>query len=119
MNIKKLKSPQMKGICLRVYTTSPKKPNSAKRKVIRVHTSNHFTVDCHIPGSGDNHNLQINSKVLIYPASVPDLPGINYRILRGCRDCFGDLARLRSRSRYGTRRPQVGLTNIKSSTQKK
>ncbi len=96
--------PQKRGVCTRVYTTTPKKPNSALRKVARVRLSNGIEVTAYIPGEG--HNLQEHSIVLIRGGRVKDLPGIRYHIIRGCLDTGGVENRLSSRSKYGTRRPK-------------
>lgn len=95
------KSPQKKGLCLKVYITTPKKPNSAKRKVARVELSNRKKIIAYIPGIG--HNLQQYSHVLVRGGRIPDLPGLNYVTIRGKYDLQGILARRHSRSRYGTR----------------
>lgn len=96
--------PQKKGVCIRVYTTTPKKPNSALRKVARVRLSNKKEVSAYIPGEG--HNLQEHSTVLVRGGRVKDLPGIRYHIVRGSYDCGGVDGRQKSRSKYGTRRPK-------------
>ncbi len=108
--VKKTKSPaltgcpQRRGVCTRVYTTSPKKPNSAVRKVARVRLTNGYEVICYIPGEG--HNLQEHSIVLIKGGRVRDLPGVRYRIIRGKLDTAGVEGRRQSRSLYGTKRPK-------------
>ena len=94
--------PQKRGVCTRVYTTTPKKPNSALRKVARVRLSNGHEVTCYIPGEG--HNLQEHSVVLIRGGRVRDLPGVRYHVVRGAADATGVGDRKRSRSKYGTRR---------------
>lgn len=96
------KSPQLKGICIKVYTTTPKKPNSALRKVAKVKLKNHVVVTCYIGGEG--HNLQEHSTVLIRGGKVKDLPGVKYHIIRGCLDCAGVLSRKTSRSKYGVKK---------------
>jgi small subunit ribosomal protein S12 len=98
------KCPQRRGVCTRVYTTTPKKPNSALRKVARVRLSNGYEVTSYIPGIG--HNLQEHSVVLIRGGRVKDLPGVRYHIVRGVLDTQGVNGRLRSRSKYGTKRPK-------------
>ena len=95
-------SPQKRGVCIRVYTTTPKKPNSALRKVARVRLTNGLEVTSYIPGVG--HNLQEHSIVLIRGGRVKDLPGIRYHIIRGKLDCAGVEGRKQSRSKYGTKR---------------
>ena len=95
-------SPQKKGICTRVYTTTPKKPNSALRKVARVRLSNGHEVTSYIPGEG--HNLQEHSVVLIRGGRVKDLPGVRYHILRGNLDAQGVTARKQRRSKYGAKK---------------
>lgn len=94
--------PQKRGVCTRVYTTTPKKPNSALRKVARVRLTNGFEVTSYIPGEG--HNLQEHSVVLIRGGRVKDLPGVRYHVVRGALDATGVEGRRRSRSKYGTRR---------------
>ena len=98
------KSPQKRGVCLKVYTTTPKKPNSALRKVARVRLSNGHEVTSYIPGEG--HNLQEHSVVLIRGGRVKDLPGVRYHIVRGSLDTAGVDDRRTSRSRYGTKKPK-------------
>lgn len=93
--------PQVKGICLKVYNRTPKKPNSALRKVAKVKLSNKLKVECYIPGEG--HNLQQFSSVLIRGGRVPDLPGVKYHIVRGKFDLKGIKDRKTSRSKYGTK----------------
>ncbi len=96
--------PQRRGVCTRVYTTTPKKPNSALRKVARVRLTNGFEVSAYIPGEG--HNLQEHSVVLIRGGRVKDLPGVRYHIVRGALDSVGVDDRRKSRSKYGTKRPK-------------
>ncbi len=96
--------PQKRGVCTRVYTTTPKKPNSALRKVAKVRLSNGFEVISYIPGIG--HNLQEHSVVLIRGGRVKDLPGVRYHIVRGVLDLQGVNGRLRSRSKYGAKKPK-------------
>ena len=98
------KSPQKRGVCVKVYTTTPKKPNSALRKVARVRLSNNFEVTAYIPGEG--HNLQEHSIVLIEGGRVKDLPGVRYHVVRGVLDPAGVEDRRSSRSRYGTKKPK-------------
>ena len=98
------KSPQKRGVCLKVYTTTPKKPNSALRKVARVRLSNGFEVTAYIPGEG--HNLQEHSVVLLRGGRVKDLPGVRYHILRGTLDTQGVSARKQRRSLYGAKKPK-------------
>jgi small subunit ribosomal protein S12 len=95
-------SPQRRGVCTRVYTTTPKKPNSALRKVARVRLSNGFEVTAYIPGEG--HNLQEHSIVMIRGGRVKDLPGVRYHIVRGVLDTSGVQDRKQSRSKYGAKR---------------
>ena len=97
------KSPQVRGVCTRVYTTTPKKPNSALRKVARVRLTNGFEVTTYIPGEG--HNLQEHSVVMIRGGRVRDLPGVRYHIIRGALDCQG-VKRKQQRSKYGAKRPK-------------
>ena len=96
--------PQKRGVCTRVYTSTPKKPNSALRKVARVRLTNKIEVTAYIPGEG--HNLQEHSIVLIRGGRVKDLPGVRYHIIRGTMDTSGVGDRKRSRSKYGTKRPK-------------
>lgn len=96
--------PQKRGVCTRVYTTTPKKPNSALRKVARVRLTNGIEVTSYIPGIG--HNLQEHSVVLVRGGRVKDLPGVRYHIVRGTLDCAGVQKRNRGRSKYGTKRPK-------------
>ena len=97
-------SPQRRGVCTRVYTTTPKKPNSAMRKVARVRLTNGFEVTSYIGGEG--HNLQEHSVVLIRGGRVKDLPGVRYHVVRGTLDCAGVSDRRQGRSKYGTKRPK-------------
>jgi small subunit ribosomal protein S12 len=96
--------PQKRGVCLRVYTTTPKKPNSALRKVARVRLTNGIEVTTYIPGVG--HNLQEHSIVLVRGGRVKDLPGVRYHIVRGSLDAVGVADRKQGRSKYGTKRPK-------------
>jgi small subunit ribosomal protein S12 len=96
--------PQKRGVCVRVYTTTPKKPNSALRKVARVRLTNQIEVTTYIPGEG--HNLQEHSVVLIRGGRVKDLPGVRYHIVRGTLDTAGVANRRQSRSKYGAKRPK-------------
>lgn len=96
--------PQKRGVCVRVYTTTPKKPNSALRKVARVRLTNGMEVTAYIPGVG--HNLQEHSIVLIRGGRVKDLPGVRYHIVRGTLDTMGVQERRRGRSKYGAKRPK-------------
>ena len=96
--------PQKRGVCTRVYTTTPKKPNSALRKVARVRLTNGYEVTSYIPGEG--HNLQEHSVVLIRGGRVKDLPGVRYHIIRGTLDTQGVKDRRQRRSKYGAKRPQ-------------
>jgi small subunit ribosomal protein S12 len=96
--------PQKRGVCTRVYTTTPKKPNSALRKVARVRLTNGMEVTSYIPGEG--HNLQEHSVVLIRGGRVKDLPGVRYHIIRGTLDTTGVQNRKQSRSKYGAKRPK-------------
>ena len=98
-------NPQKRGVCTRVYTTTPKKPNSALRKVARVRLTNGIEVTTYIPGVG--HNLQEHSIVLIRGGRVKDLPGIRYHIIRGSLDTAGVAGRRQSRSKYGAKRPKT------------
>ena len=97
-------SPQKRGVCLRVYTTTPKKPNSALRKVARVKLTNGLEVTAYIPGEG--HNLQEHSVVLLRGGRVKDLPGVRYHMVRGSLDTAGVKDRRQSRSKYGAKRPK-------------
>ena len=98
--------PQRRGVCTRVYTTTPKKPNSAMRKVARVRLTNGKEVNAYIPGEG--HNLQEHSIVLIRGGRVKDLPGVRYHIIRGALDTSGVAGRRQRRSKYGSQRPKPG-----------
>jgi len=97
-------NPQKRGVCTRVYTTTPKKPNSALRKVARIRMTNGREATCYIPGIG--HNLQEHSVVLVRGGRVKDLPGVRYKIIRGALDTQGVDKRKQSRSRYGAKRPK-------------
>lgn len=97
-------SPQRRGVCTRVYTTTPKKPNSALRKVCRVRLTSGFEVSSYIGGEG--HNLQEHSVILIRGGRVKDLPGVRYHTVRGSLDCAGVKDRKQSRSKYGVKRPK-------------
>ena len=96
--------PQKRGVCTRVFTTTPKKPNSAMRKVARVRLTNNIEVTGYIPGIG--HNLQEHSIVLIRGGRVKDLPGVRYHIIRGTLDCEGVEDRMKGRSKYGSKKPK-------------
>jgi len=98
-------SPQKRGVCVRVYTTTPKKPNSALRKVARVRLTNGYEITTYIPGIG--HNLQEHSIVLVRGGRVKDLPGVRYHIVRGTLDASGVQDRKKSRSKYGAKRPRA------------
>ena len=98
-------APQKRGVCTRVYTSTPKKPNSALRKVARVRLTNGMEVTCYIPGEG--HNLQEHSIVLIRGGRVKDLPGVRYHTVRGTLDTAGVTDRKQGRSKYGTKRPKT------------
>ena len=104
-------SPQRRGVCTRVYTNTPKKPNSALRKVARVRLSSGVEVAAYIPGIG--HNLQEHSIVLIRGGRVKDLPGVRYHIVRGSLDASGVSGRNKSRSKYGTKKPKPGAAGGK------
>lgn len=97
--------PQRRGVCTRVYTTTPKKPNSALRKVARVRLTSGFEVTAYIPGIG--HNIQEHSVVLIRGGRVKDLPGVRYHVVRGTLDSAGVKDRNNSRSKYGTKKPKI------------
>ena len=111
LNTKKTKSPALKscpqrrGVCTRVYTTTPKKPNSALRKVARVKLTSGYEVTAYIPGIG--HNLQEHSIVMIRGGRVKDLPGVRYHIIRGTLDSVGVESRRQGRSKYGTKKPKA------------
>ena len=96
--------PQRRGVCTRVYTTTPKKPNSALRKIARVRLTNGYEVTAYIPGVG--HSLQEHSVVMIRGGRVKDLPGVRYHIIRGTLDAQGVQGRMQSRSKYGAKRPK-------------
>lgn len=98
------KNPQKRGVCIRVYTTTPKKPNSALRKVARIRLTNGYEVIAYIPGEG--HNLQEHSMVLIRGGRVKDLPGVRYHIIRGALDTQGVKDRKQGRSKYGAKKPK-------------
>ena len=98
------KQPLKRGVCVKVYTTTPKKPNSALRKVARVRLSNGFEVTAYIPGEG--HNLQEHSVVLLRGGRVKDLPGVRFHTVRGALDCAGVNDRRQGRSKYGAKRPK-------------
>jgi len=108
--------PQKRGVCTRVYTQTPKKPNSALRKVARVRLSNQMEVNAYIPGIG--HNLQEHSVVLIRGGRVKDLPGVRYHIIRGTLDTQGVKNRLQGRSKYGAKKPKKGA-QAQTTTKKK
>jgi small subunit ribosomal protein S12 len=99
-----MESPQRKGVCFRVYTRTPKKPNSALRKVAKIRLTNSVEIIASIPGEG--HNLQEHSVVLVRGGRVKDLPGVKYKIIRGILDLQGVAARRQSRSKYGTKKPK-------------
>lgn len=99
-------SPQKRGVCTRVYTATPKKPNSALRKVARVKLTNQMEVSAYIPGEG--HNLQEHSVVMVRGGRVKDLPGVRYHIIRGTLDTQGVANRRQARSKYGAKRPKAG-----------
>ena len=96
--------PQKRGVCTRVFTTTPKKPNSAMRKVARIRLTNNIEVTGYIPGIG--HNLQEHSIVLIRGGRVKDLPGVRYHVVRGSLDCEGVEERMKGRSKYGSKKPK-------------
>ena len=100
---KKVAAPQRRGVCTRVYTVTPKKPNSALRKVARVRLTNAMEVTVYIPGEG--HNLQEHSVVLVRGGRVKDLPGVRYKVVRGALDTLGVNDRKQGRSKYGTKKP--------------
>ena len=97
-------SPQKRGVCIRVYTSTPKKPNSALRKVARVRLTNGIEITSYIPGEG--HNLQEHSVVLVRGGRIKDIPGVRYHIIRGTLDSVGVQDRKQSRSKYGTKKPK-------------
>ena len=101
--------PQKRGVCTRVYTTTPKKPNSALRKVARVRLTNSMEVTSYIPGIG--HNLQEHSMVLVRGGRVKDLPGVRYHIVRGTLDSAGVAKRMQARSKYGAKKPKAAKKN--------
>ena len=103
--------PQRRGVCVRVYTTTPKKPNSAMRKVARVKLTNQKEVNAYIPGEG--HNLQEHSIVLVRGGRVKDLPGVRYHLVRGALDSAGVDGRRQRRSKYGAQRPKAGAAPAK------
>ncbi len=107
-------SPQKRGVCLQVKTTTPKKPNSALRKIARVRLTNGMEVTAYIPGEG--HELQEHSTVLIQGRRVPDLPGVRYHIVRGALDTTGVVNRRRGRSLYGTKRAKAGAAAATTTT---
>lgn len=109
--------PQKRGVCTRVYTTTPKKPNSALRKVARVRLTNGFEVTSYIGGEG--HNLQEHSVILIRGGRVKDLPGVRYHIIRGALDTSGVAGRNQRRSKYGTKRPKPGQAAAPAKGKKK
>ena len=109
--------PQRRGVCTRVYTTTPKKPNSALRKVAKVRLTNKIEVIAYIPGEG--HNLQEHSIVLIRGGRVKDLPGVRYHLVRGTLDALGVEGRRRSRSKYGAKRPKPGQPDAAAGKKKK
>lgn len=102
---------QRRGVCVRVYTSTPKKPNSAMRKVARVRLTNSKEINAYIPGEG--HNLQEHSIVLVRGGRVKDLPGVRYHIVRGTLDTSGVAGRTQRRSKYGTKRPKAGAAPAK------
>ncbi len=104
-------SPQKRGVCTAVRTTTPKKPNSALRKIARVKLTNGYEVTAYIPGVG--HNLQEHSVVLIRGGRVKDLPGVRYHVIRGALDTQGVSGRMQSRSKYGAKRPKAGKGGTK------
>jgi small subunit ribosomal protein S12 len=104
-----LNNPFRRGVCTRVYTTTPKKPNSALRKVARVRLTNGMEVSSYIGGMG--HNLQEHSVVLVRGGRVKDLPGVRYHIIRGALDCQGVNARRKGRSKYGAKKPKAGASS--------
>ena len=109
--------PQRRGVCIRVYTTTPKKPNSALRKVARVRLTSGFEVTAYIPGVG--HNLQEHSVVMIRGGRVKDLPGVRYHIIRGTLDTSGVKDRKQARSKYGAKRPKPGQAAAATTGKKK
>ncbi len=109
--------PQRRGVCTRVYTTTPKKPNSAMRKVAKVRLTNKQEIIAYIPGEG--HNLQEHSIVLVRGGRVKDLPGVRYHIVRGSLDTSGVEGRKQQRSKYGTKRPKAGAVAAPAKGKKK
>jgi len=109
--------PQRRGVCTRVYTTTPKKPNSAMRKVAKVRLTNKQEIIAYIPGEG--HNLQEHSIVLVRGGRVKDLPGVRYHIVRGSLDTAGVEGRKQQRSKYGTKRPKAGAAAAPAKGKKK
>jgi small subunit ribosomal protein S12 len=109
--------PQRRGVCTRVYTTTPKKPNSAMRKVAKVRLTNKQEIIAYIPGEG--HNLQEHSIVLVRGGRVKDLPGVRYHIVRGSLDTAGVEGRKQQRSKYGTKRPKAGAVAAPAKGKKK
>lgn len=109
--------PQRRGVCVRVYTTTPKKPNSAMRKVARVRLTSSKEINAYIPGEG--HNLQEHSIVLVRGGRVKDLPGVRYHIVRGTLDTAGVNGRTQRRSKYGTKRPKAGKAPAAAPAKKK
>ena len=110
-------SPQRRGVCTRVYTTTPKKPNSALRKVAKVRLTNQQEIIAYIPGEG--HNLQEHSIVLVRGGRVKDLPGVRYHIVRGALDTAGVEGRKQQRSKYGAKRPKAGAAAAPAAKGKK
>jgi len=110
-------NPQKKGVCLKVYTRTPKKPNSAIRKIAKVRLTNKINVIAYIPGEG--HNLQEHSVVLVRGGRVKDLPGVRYHIIRGTLDTSGVKDRKQGRSKYGAKRPKPGQAPAASTGKKK
>ena len=109
--------PEKRGVCIRVYTQTPKKPNSALRKVARVRLTNGIEVTTYIPGVG--HNLQEHSIVLIHGGRVKDLPGVRYHVVRGTLDSVGVVDRKQSRSKYGAKRPKEAAKGAAAGAKKK
>ena len=109
--------PQRRGVCVRVYTTTPKKPNSAMRKVARVRLTNQKEVNAYIPGEG--HNLQEHSIVMVRGGRVKDLPGVRYHVVRGTLDTAGVAGRNQRRSKYGTKKPKPGQVAVDPKAKKK
>ncbi|MFH1005501.1 MAG: 30S ribosomal protein S12 [Bacteroidota bacterium] len=110
-------SPQRRGVCIKVYTTTPKKPNSAMRKVAKVRLSNRSEVIAYIPGEG--HTLQEHSIVLVRGGRVKDLPGVRYHIVRGILDTTGVATKRQARSKYGTKKPKAGAVPSSTPSAKK